>query len=188
MEAGAAGAPPLLQAWTLSTHPPALLACLQVQRARECEANTGPAQRPDLAAAGTAGGEGGEEAEEEEVDPLDAFMAEIGQVEAAAAQVKPKPRQERMEAEDTVEAYVQVGGWARGWVGKWGARVVPLRRSDQPAVLVLSLDRRLLLFTNPLGLTQPRFVLNPPPAGAQAGGVERYLCGRRSGRQRLWQR
>ena len=87
---------------------------LQVKRAQECEANTGPAQRPDLtgaaaggasAAAGAAAGAAAA-AEEEEVDPLDAFMAEIGQIEKAEG--SGKPRIERMEAEDNVEAFVQV--------------------------------------------------------------------------------
>ncbi|PRW59097.1 DEAD-box ATP-dependent RNA helicase 24 [Chlorella sorokiniana] len=86
-----------------------------VKRAQECEANTGPAQRPDLsgaAAGGAGGGAGGETAaggagaaaEEEELDPLDAFMAEIGQMEKAEGS---KPKVDRMEAEDTVEAFVQ---------------------------------------------------------------------------------
>lgn len=88
---------------------------LQVKRAQECEANTGPAQRPDLtgaaaggasAAAGAAAGAAA--AEEEELDPLDAFMAEIGQIEKAEG--SGKPRIERMEAEDNVEAFVQVRG------------------------------------------------------------------------------
>ena len=64
--------------------PPLLLLLLQCQRARECEVNTGPAQRPVLQqpGAGGAGGAGAGAEAEEEVDPLDAFMAEIGQIEA----------------------------------------------------------------------------------------------------------
>lgn len=116
----------------------------QVKRAQECEANTGPAQRPDLsgAAAGGAGGAaaGGPEAaaDDDEVDPLDAFMAEIGQMEKAEGS---KPKVDRMEAEDTVEAFVQVGcmAWmcsgvpvqaagpaccAGGWAGLLGRQCV----------------------------------------------------------------
>lgn len=93
----------------------------QIKRARECEANTGTARRPDLAGAqqaGGGGGGGGEDAGgggEAEVDPLDAFMAEIGQIEASeAAGGGKKPRQDRVEAEDNVEAFVEVG-WSSGW-------------------------------------------------------------------------
>ena len=94
--------------------PPASPPCPpQIKRAQECEANTGPAQRPDLSAAAGAGGEGGAGGEQEE-DPLDAFMAEIGQMEKAqeGQPAGGRPRQERMEAEDTVEAFVQVRGHA----------------------------------------------------------------------------
>lgn len=120
----------------------------QVKRAQECEANTGPAQRPDLsgAAAGGAGGAaaGGPEAaaDEDEVDPLDAFMAEIGQMDKAEGN---KPKVDRMEAEDTVEAFVQVGcmAWmflgvpvqapgpvccAGGWAGLLGRQCVSVGR------------------------------------------------------------
>ncbi|KAL4424909.1 hypothetical protein ABPG77_009638 [Micractinium sp. CCAP 211/92] len=71
------------------------------KRAAECEANTGPAQRPSLAAAG---GEEAEGAGGDEVDPLDAFMAEIGQMEAAPPA---KPRSERVEEEDHVTDFVK---------------------------------------------------------------------------------
>lgn len=82
-----------------------------IKRAAECEANTGPAKRPDLPAAG--GGQAGEgEAGpdgEEEIDPLDAFMAEIAQVEAEApaAAGKPSAKGHRVEEEDHVEGFVQ---------------------------------------------------------------------------------
>jgi ATP-dependent RNA helicase DDX42 len=55
------------------------------RRAAECEAATGPAERP-----GAAGAEGGEEGDNSEEDPLDAFMAEIGEQAAAAEAAAPR--------------------------------------------------------------------------------------------------
>lgn len=71
------------------------------KRAAECEANTGPAQRPTVAAAEGRGPAGGGD---DEVDPLDAFMAEIGQMETTAPA---KPRSERVEEEDHVTDFVK---------------------------------------------------------------------------------
>ena len=116
--------------WNLA-HLPAR-AAPQVARARECEANTGPAQKPDLAAAGQQGGTAGGGAGEDEVDPLDAFMAEIGQIETAAAPAK--PRHERVEAEDTAAEFMEASavvwcmcGVVMGSVWKVQERLMVLR-------------------------------------------------------------
>lgn len=105
-----------------------------MERARECEANTGPAVRPTLpgatahdqtAAAGSAPTEEGEE-----VDPLDAFMAEMKAMEdeakaeagrpadggSAPPEVHGRPSSkasqlgERMESDDHVADYVEALG------------------------------------------------------------------------------
>ncbi|KAI3438924.1 hypothetical protein D9Q98_001338 [Chlorella vulgaris] len=76
-----------------------------IKRACECEVNTGPAQKPDLAAAAEAATQAGGGGEDAEVDPLDAFMAEIGQIESSAPPAK--PRHERIEEQDTAADFME---------------------------------------------------------------------------------
>jgi hypothetical protein len=93
---------------------PCLCGCApQIKRACECEVNTGPAQKPDLAAAAEAATQAGGGGEDAEVDPLDAFMAEIGQIESSAPPAK--PRHERIEEQDTAADFMEV---CRGWAGR----------------------------------------------------------------------